>query len=732
MRLRPSFAAPRAVVAALWATVAVACDSAGSSPSPGTGAAAAPTAVSGEAPSAAGGVSASAGDPAAGEEGAPKAEALPASVLAKIESPPVLIAAPMVKVDPTSAGTECPKRRAPGVGVMVSPRVPSKGQPARILVADLGSETAMAVRVEDKDGVAQEITVEARAGVPAYDVVHFTPPKHGKFTIVVGRAGTTLRCREFWVAKYKKKREIPEPELEQVWPVRRTWDASEEALFSAWVQTLFQGAPDEDLAWTSLDQLTTDPGRNLLLDHYGWEDGTEEGIELRPDCADLPYFLRGYFAWKRKLPFGFHRCSRGNSRRGPSCHSRATVAEAPDLKSEWTEPEAEFTGLDVMQRYFQRTLAWGVHTGNGRVGHEAELTDFYPVALDRRSVRPGTVYADPYGHILVVVEFVPGVQGRPGVMFAVDGQPDASITRKRFWEGNFLWNPDPKHGGSGFKTFRPMQWIETEGEAPPGWPEDVEVPEKVLAPLDDKALEKAGYRDRSLADTQLGPEAFYDRVERLITPQPRDPYLALAETVAALAEAARIRVTSVNNGEKWHADHPASSVEMPWGYEVFQTVGAWENFSTPARDLRLLLAIDVVRNFEDKLRRAPESFDLGDADAETVRARVAAARDALLARDEYAFEYTRSDGTAWRLTLADLVARAEQLEMAYNPNDCPEWRWGAPEGSKEFSPCTRRASDDQRKMMAAYRPWFRDRARPPRGDDGPDVPGVERPPDDED
>ena len=78
------------------------------------------------------------------------------------------------------------------------------------------------------------------------------------------------------------------------------------------------------------------------------------------------------------------------------------------------------------------------------------------------------------------------------------------------------------------------------------------------------------------------------------------------------------------------------------------------------------------------------------------------------------------------------MARADRLEIAYNPNDCPEWRWGAPEGSKEFSPCLRRAPDDQRKMMDAYRPWFRDRARPPRGDEGPDVPGVERPPDEDD
>ena len=40
------------------------------------------------------------------------------------------------------------------------------------------------------------------------------------------------------------------------------------------------------------------------------------------------------------------------------------------------------------------------------------------------------------------------------------------------------------------------------------------------------------------------------------------------------------------------------------------------------------------------------------------------------------FSYTRSDGSAWTLTLRDVVGREPSLEMAYNPNDCVELRWG--------------------------------------------------------
>ena len=30
-----------------------------------------------------------------------------------------------------------------------------------------------------------------------------------------------------------------------------------------------------------------------------------QGVEFRSDCADLPYVLRFYYAWKRGLPFGY-------------------------------------------------------------------------------------------------------------------------------------------------------------------------------------------------------------------------------------------------------------------------------------------------------------------------------------------------------------------------------------------------------------------------------------------
>ena len=77
-----------------------------------------------------------------------------------------------------------------------------------------------------------------------------------------------------------------------------------------------------------------------------------------------------------------------------------------------------------------------------------------------------------------------------------------------------------------------------------------------------------------------------------------------------------------------------------------------------------------------------------------------------------AFQYTRSDGSTWKLTLADLIDRTPAMEMAYNPNDCAEIRWSAPEGSEERATCKRRAPEGQQTRMAKYREWFATRERP--------------------
>jgi hypothetical protein len=174
----------------------------------------------------------------------------------------------------------------------------------------------------------------------------------------------------------------------------------------------------------------------------------------------------------------------------------------------------------------------------------------------------------------------------------------------------------------------------------------------------------------------------------------------------------KTRVNSVENGRKYQLSGKGEA-SMPDGAAIFETSGAWEDFATPSRDLRLLIAIDVVRFFPDRVARRPERYAMpaGKSPAEVKAELQNVLASELAARK---FSYPRSDGSPWTLSVKDVVDRATLLEMAYNVNDCVELRWGAPEKSEEAATCKRYAPAAQRAKMTKYRIWFHERRRPPR------------------
>ena len=161
-----------------------------------------------------------------------------------------------------------------------------------------------------------------------------------------------------------------------------------------------------------------------------------------------------------------------------------------------------------------------------------------------------------------------------------------------------------------------------------------------------------------------------------MSPAPLDPVRAMKEVITALDEQVKVRVTSVENGRKF-LNSGRGEAAMPNGASIFETTGAWEDFATPSRDLRLLIAIDVVRGFPDHVARRPERYAMPkDKSVADVKAELQSVLASELASRK--FSYTRSDGSAWTLTIKDVIDRAATLEMAYNLNDCVELRWGAP------------------------------------------------------
>jgi len=601
-------------------------------------------------------------------------------------------------VDAQAQGGVCGD--AAGLAVLPSPLAPWKGAPLRVVVAaekPLDGELSLI----SPDGSVAARSRSRYSGLPTIWFAEVASPAAGTWHATLASAGCAPITRD--IAVLAAKPAPPGATAGSAWPLRNSWNRATENLFAAWIEKLFDAPLEASPSWTALHEVLRDRSRNILFNHLGLGED-EMGMIVRPDCADLPYFLRAYFAFKMGLPFGYSKCSRGGGGQPPKCfqwfsvqNPDATRASTTGQKTAANGAAPKRTGLAASFGEYLRTTADAVHSGSARTLAADDNTDYYPVALTQDTLRPGTVYADPYGHVLIIAKRVPQTADAAGVILAVDAQPDGTVARKRFWRGNFLFAQDPALGSPGFKRFRPI----------------VRDANGALRRLSNAEIAKnPQYGDFSLEQTKLGIESFYDRMDDVMSPEPLDPMRAITEAITALEEQVKARVTSVENGRKYqNSGHGEAS--MPDGAAIFETTGAWEDFATPARDLRLLIAIDVVRGFPDRVARRPERYAMPtDKSVAGVKAEL----QRLLASELAArkFSYPRSDGSSWTLALKDVLDRVAALEMAYNLNDCVELRWGAPDSSDEASTCKRHAPETQRGKMTKYRPWFHERRRPPR------------------
>ncbi len=630
---------------------------------------------------------------------------------------------------------------AAGIAVLPSPLAPWKGAPLRVLVA---AETPLQGELSliAPDGSVAAKSGDGRGGPPNYWFAEVASPAAGTWRATLALAGAPDGCgtitRDIVVSAGKPP--PPRPASGSMWPLRNSWNRATEDLYSAWIAKLFDAPLDVELSWKAWHDVLRDRSRNMLFNYLGLgEDNV--AMSLRPDCADFVYFLRAYFAYKMGLPFGYSNCSRGLGGKPPKCYqwfdiehpevtrpapppeqdtaSEQSTASAapvpapkPGLLQLFSQPQAQSQpqptvappahppapkqlGTPAAFAAYLRDVGDVVHTGSVRVSANDDSTDFYTVPLTQQTLRPGTVYADPYGHVLMLVQRVPELNGAPGVFLAVDAEPDGTITRKRFWRGNFLFVHDPALGSPGFKRFRPI----------------VREKNGALRRLTNAEIAKdPQYGDFSLEQTQLSVQDFYDRMDDVMSPEPLDPVRAMEDAITDLDEQVKTRVTAVENGRKYQSS-ARGDIDMPSGPSIFETTGAWEDYSTPARDFRLLIAIDVVRGFPDHVVRRPERYAIPNGKSVAdVKAQLQSVLASELAANK--FSYTRSDGSQWTLSLKDVIDRAADLEMAYNPNDCVESRWGAPAESEEASTCKQHAPAVQRTKMTEYRDWFRERRWP--------------------
>ncbi|NLI77978.1 MAG: hypothetical protein GX442_16260 [Candidatus Riflebacteria bacterium] len=414
------------------------------------------------------------------------------------------------------------------------------------------------------------------------------------------------------------------------WALSATrWTDRDERAYEEFVQALGESRHG------NLNRFIHDPQANPL---YGEDD---KKFNLSPDCADLPYLLRAYVAYKLRLPFGW--TSEISTRGGDERYSRGNRPAG----------ERDLDGCDTPQRLFGAVTL--VNSGYYRMAPEIQDSDTYTVKVGRDSIKPGTIYYDPNGHVAVVYQVTDD-----GRVRMIDAHPDRSISRPWFGAKFALGNAQ---SGGGFRRWRP-QWYSAEGRV------------NRLSNHNLPDFSGTDQYQRGFSFNGMGGLSYYDYVRvRLSNRGDRiRPLEDFRNMLADVFEDVRYRAEAVNiciQAGIHRKPHPGA---LP--SNIYGTDGEWEQYSTPSRDARLKVAFrDLFLRTVGWIRMA-ETGDprlVYDGGPQRLAQELLAIYDGL--NPGMRVNYINSAGRAVGLTFQDVVQRL--FDLSFDPYHSVELRWGA-------------------------------------------------------
>lgn len=488
------------------------------------------------------------------------------------------------------------------------------------------------------------------------------------------------------------------------WKVRKTaWTPEDEVGFEKFIVALGKSSCNtvDKCISSEANYLRTE--EDLLFSHYS-------------DCADFPYYLRSYYAYKNGLPMSFTTSIEINPL------SQSDLEKVAQRRQQILEEK----GLDAALKYDKRLTdarysldgnrpksklnipnTSGVERDFGLVGPKImdqvssgtlrmfssqpgfPESDFYSPRVSKKSIRPGTVLYNPSGHVAIVYEVT-----KDGEVLYFDAHPDNSVTRGKF--GKEFPLSRISHGGN-FKNFRPYEvtnpTFNSEGVIVSGL-----IRAKSDSQIEDYSKEQYignGLNLDGSPNFKINPQDkksanFYEWVKFKLTggAYRLDPLFEMKSEMDQLCSMAKDRVSAVQaaiDGQVHLKDHPEN---LP--ANIYGTDGDWESYSTPGRDMRLRKKIlDIPEAAKDWLERSRAKdpllkYEGADLKQDLIKIYMTAVMQCRIT-------YRNSIGKSVVLPLEAIIGRVTQL--SYDPYSCPEIRWGA-NTAAELKTC----SDDQEKM----------------------------------
>ncbi len=403
-----------------------------------------------------------------------------------------------------------------------------------------------------------------------------------------------------------------------------------------------------------------------------------ESMPFRSDCADLPYVLRAYYAWKRGLPFSYESAvePRGHTRDIRYTPNGNSVVERKDVLT------GSVSGYELLDevRDIISSASYRIHPDLD----DPHEPDMYSPTINAKSVRPGTMVYDPNGHVATIYKVDPD-----GRINYIDAHPDNSVTRGLYDERFVRSRPGM---GAGFKNWRPIRLVgatrRTDGVYIGG---HVVLPaNKEIADFSDEqfygtAKKPDEDRDWANGSFMLNGEylEYYDWVRARLAGGKLefDPLKEVRDMVDSNCNDLHYRGDAVTLALQAGLQNHSEPDRLP--ANIYGTEGDWETYSSPSRDARLKTAFKELR---DQTERFVKMYQSGDS--KLVYKGHDLVGDLIAIYDREAAQcrltYNRTDNSPVVLGYDDM--RRRLFLMSFDPYQCVERRWGATD-PRELATC---------------------------------------------
>jgi hypothetical protein len=451
-----------------------------------------------------------------------------------------------------------------------------------------------------------------------------------------------------------------------LWVVKKTkWEIQNEQGYSEFVATL--GKAVEARKCNSLSTCLHNKDANPL-----YFAALPPDMTFHADCADLPYVIRAFYAWRYNLPLSYVFQVGPRSAIDPNKDLRYTlngnVVEV--RKTVFSTPSKPVT-FGALKDEIIEMVSSDTYRILDRAGEPS--SDFYSPAINRQNIVPGTVIYDPNGHVALVYRVTDD-----GNVFFIDAHPDNSLTSGTFGMKFVRSRPDQS---AGFKKWRPINLENTtagsDGSITAGKVKvaaDSEISgfstEQYWGNTEPKAAEWSKGQFK-INGEQVDWYSFV-RSKLTVAGSKRDPIAEIKGLVDSLCSDLRYRGDAVDLAIKAGIDKKDHPERLP--ANIYGSAGEWEDYSTPSRDARTKTSFVELRERFDALladfAQQPHAFTYQGSN---LKLDLSKAYNAAAAACSVG--YRNSAGKTVTLSYAELQRRL--FKMSFDPYHCPELRWGA-------------------------------------------------------